>query len=601
VPVHANAALRGVWTPITDGGPFNIGLANGCEQPAFRPGHTITNEASLAEYWFSFTTRSTIVGSETVRSIWQCRNTFRVGGTVTNMLDARRPLKIDPAGIVSYLDPAWSPDGKYLAYIETDGFLTQSAIYIQEFMVSSGSVLSTAANTASTPVGAPLLVVPATPGVLTRSPDWKPDGTALCYASSASGLSLDIWYVAVDPATSFVGVPARATTLDNKAEQNPTWGPGNRIAYATNKFGPNIIEIIDLDDMSTTLADLNFAAVSHNNPSFSSDGNSIYYDAPQDENINNPSDIWKLDIPTQSKCDIFLDNRGDADPDASAILNTTPDGVPYNLFVMSTVAALQGSLGIMRGNASNCGPPVPIGVALSPTTLNLGSQGNNLTVTITMTPEAEAQGFYAACDLSETNQLIPAGKEGIKNRNTVINSPTFLGLASANSPTFGAGVGTMFNKGGQVDVLYDRRRIGTRLVALGLVDQLVLCPVTAYSNNRGRQYQGFGYLTVTTPNLAGQIVRMEQNSPNPFNPRTKISFAVAKAGFVNVRVYNVRGELVKTVASGQYGPGSHEASWDGTNQAGTKTGSGVYFAKASIDNGNGGEVTTDTIKMVMAK
>jgi flagellar hook assembly protein FlgD len=140
-----------------------------------------------------------------------------------------------------------------------------------------------------------------------------------------------------------------------------------------------------------------------------------------------------------------------------------------------------------------------------------------------------------------------------------------------------------------------------RLVALGLVDELVLCPVTAYSNLRGRQFQGYGYLKVVTSNLAGQAVRMQQNSPNPFNPNTKVNFAVAKAGYVNVRIYNVRGELVKTIASGNYGPGSHEATWDGTNRAGAKTSSGVYFAKASVENGKGGEITTDTIKMVMAK
>ncbi|MEK7348094.1 MAG: FlgD immunoglobulin-like domain containing protein, partial [Candidatus Eisenbacteria bacterium] len=102
-------------------------------------------------------------------------------------------------------------------------------------------------------------------------------------------------------------------------------------------------------------------------------------------------------------------------------------------------------------------------------------------------------------------------------------------------------------------------------------------------------------------NLADQVVRMEQNAPNPFNPVTKIRFAVATPGFVNVRIYNVRGELVKTVASGNYGIGSHEAMWDGTTRVGGKASTGVYFAKASMGNGKGGEVTSDVIKMVMAK
>jgi hypothetical protein len=39
---------------------------------------------------------------------------------------------------------------------------------------------------------------------------------------------------------------------------------------------------------------------------------------------------------TRAKCDIFLDNRGDADPDVSRINNTTIDGIPYNTFLTSS-------------------------------------------------------------------------------------------------------------------------------------------------------------------------------------------------------------------------------------------------------------------------
>jgi flagellar hook assembly protein FlgD len=86
-----------------------------------------------------------------------------------------------------------------------------------------------------------------------------------------------------------------------------------------------------------------------------------------------------------------------------------------------------------------------------------------------------------------------------------------------------------------------------------------------------------------------------QNSPNPFNPSTRIDFAVDLPGQVSVRVFNTRGELVRTISDQWYPQGMHTVSWDGKTQSGGRAPSGIYYIKAKS-----GE-STDVIKAVLAK
>jgi len=85
------------------------------------------------------------------------------------------------------------------------------------------------------------------------------------------------------------------------------------------------------------------------------------------------------------------------------------------------------------------------------------------------------------------------------------------------------------------------------------------------------------------------------NYPNPFNPETVVGFNVGKAGFVEVSVYNVRGERVRVLANGLYGAGKHHVVWDGCDDMGRGVGSGVYFYRMRA----GGAV--ETRKMVLVK
>jgi hypothetical protein len=89
---------------------------------------------------------------------------------------------------------------------------------------------------------------------------------------------------------------------------------------------------------------------------------------------------------------------------------------------------------------------------------------------------------------------------------------------------------------------------------------------------------------------------LSQNYPNPFNPQTSIEFTVKELAPVNVKIYNVRGQLVKTLANDRFAPGTtHTLHWDGRNDAGQQVSSGVYFYKLVTNN------FTQTKKMVLLK
>jgi len=72
---------------------------------------------------------------------------------------------------------------------------------------------------------------------------------------------------------------------------------------------------------------------------------------------------------------------------------------------------------------------------------------------------------------------------------------------------------------------------------------------------------------------------LEQNYPNPFNPSTQITYTIAAAGNYNLSVYNVLGELVKTISQADLVPGHYKAEWNGKNNLGKNAASGVYFYK----------------------
>ncbi len=65
--------------------------------------------------------------------------------------------------------------------------------------------------------------------------------------------------------------------------------------------------------------------------------------------------------------------------------------------------------------------------------------------------------------------------------------------------------------------------------------------------------------------------------PNPFNPKTTIQFDLTKDSWVSMKIYDVRGRKVATLASGNFQQGTYSIDWNGINSFGNQVASGVYF------------------------
>ncbi|MGA9364748.1 MAG: FlgD immunoglobulin-like domain containing protein [Bacteroidota bacterium] len=75
-----------------------------------------------------------------------------------------------------------------------------------------------------------------------------------------------------------------------------------------------------------------------------------------------------------------------------------------------------------------------------------------------------------------------------------------------------------------------------------------------------------------------------QNYPNPFNPTTTIEYRLPKTGSVEIRIFNLNGQLVRTLESTHQVPGTHTVVWDGRNIGGQTVASGLYIYEVTFEN-----------------
>jgi len=73
--------------------------------------------------------------------------------------------------------------------------------------------------------------------------------------------------------------------------------------------------------------------------------------------------------------------------------------------------------------------------------------------------------------------------------------------------------------------------------------------------------------------------QLDQNVPNPFNPTTVIKYGIASDNQVSLLIYDVAGRKVRTLVNERQRADVYRITWDGSNDAGQRVASGVYFYK----------------------
>lgn len=123
-------------------------------------------------------------------------------------------------------------------------------------------------------------------------------------------------------------------------------------------------------------------------------------------------------------------------------------------------------------------------------------------------------------------------------------------------------------------------------------------PWKTYRGNYRRT--GYSVDNLTVSNYPQDLPQSSQKLfaayPNPFNPTTNIAFNISQPAQVEIDIYNVKGQKIKTLTRQQYEKGKHILIWNGKDEQTRSVASGVYFYKMQVD-GN----TIDVRKCMLIK
>ena len=203
-------------------------------------------------------------------------------------------------------------------------------------------------------------------------------------------------------------------------------------------------------------------------------------------------------------------------------------------------------------------------------------------------PAVDGKGDWIYC-YGEWTEMQDHGRDGNWNIRAIVAPPGCEWLSVIPSsgtvpPEQSLDINVQFDT---YELTPDSIYTTTILIYNNSTDSPVEIPVTLHTLEVG----------VEDPNPHVPIVfSLNQNYPNPFNPTTTISFSVTQTpSFVNLEIYNIKGQKVKTLINDVLPPGNHSVVWNGKNDKNESVSSGIYFYRITAGD------FTDTKKCVILK
>jgi len=102
---------------------------------------------------------------------------------------------------------------------------------------------------------------------------------------------------------------------------------------------------------------------------------------------------------------------------------------------------------------------------------------------------------------------------------------------------------------------------------------------------------GLNHLSSDIPD----VLMLYPNFPNPFNPSTMINYQLPMVSDVELSVYNLLGQKIKTLVSERQEAGTYQVKWDGRSDMGKSVSNGIYYAVLSNQD------LVKTINMILIK
>ncbi|RLD42432.1 MAG: hypothetical protein DRI88_11685 [Bacteroidetes bacterium] len=86
--------------------------------------------------------------------------------------------------------------------------------------------------------------------------------------------------------------------------------------------------------------------------------------------------------------------------------------------------------------------------------------------------------------------------------------------------------------------------------------------------------------------LIPSVTKLIGNYPNPFNPETTIEFSIQNDSKIELTIFNIKGQNIKTLVHNVLSKGYHSLTWSGVDEFGKPVSSGIYYYQLKVNGTN---------------